>query len=46
MVDIFGIIEGVYIGKGIGLWFLWYIECNLVLLFMILCDSDDICVEY
>lgn len=46
MVDILGIIEGVSEGKGLGLCFLCYIECNFLLFFMILVDSDDICKDY
>lgn len=35
MVDIFGIIEGVSEGKGLGISFLKYIECIKVLVFVL-----------
>lgn len=35
MVDIFGLIEGVYEGIGLGDWFLGYVECMWVLLYLV-----------
>lgn len=46
MADIPGIIEDAHKGKGLGFQFLRHIERNNVLLFMVPCDSDDICDEY
>ncbi|MCI4670994.1 MAG: GTPase ObgE [Bacteroidia bacterium] len=46
MADIPGIIEDAHKGKGLGFQFLRHIERNNVLLFMVPCDSDDICKEY
>lgn len=42
MADILGIIENVYQGKGLGFCFLCYIECNVMLFFMIFCDMENI----
>lgn len=46
MADIPGIIEGASEGKGLGLKFLRHIERNVVLLFMIPADSNDVSSEY
>lgn len=46
MADIPGIIERAHEGKGLGLKFLRHIERNVVLLFLVPADADDINKEY